>query len=687
MEELIYIIVIAIIAALFLAIYFIQKKKNHSVEPELSVEQAPEINNVEIIPNNTKMDDCAATIKWTCKKIPKTEFIVRYKIDLHEEWVEERTSKFEQELTRLVKGNQYLFEIQSILEDRKSSVFRKKYYFTKSGLNSNQQLAVSHPYSLPLMVIAGPGTGKTFVILERIKDLILNQGISPKRILCLTFNKNAQMEMSKRIQEDVDLKNQGKNIIQNIKTYNAYGHQYISKRVDDKQITKWLRNKIENTEFKNIQNSFDSQEDFIGKLRLVIGAFRKEEVTPEKLKNYITIEKSNLNKNSTRTQKEEEQHSTLLQLEEFQKFYQDYMNMLKESNIIDFDNQIIILDDPSIVQRTSEGFDHVLVDEYQDNNYLHTKFAKSVAQSGNITIVGDSDQTINTFQGANIENFNDFEKNYEEKITRVNLNQNYRSTKTIINIANSLISKNQSKYQNPLKTDNETGEKAKIISCKKNEIYKFVVLKIKELIEKDYKYSDIAILCRTNAKGRECTNFVKKSKIDIVFKNEANKKLLETEHVTVGTVHFFKGMEYKIIFIINDSDGSFPIPYRNEALKVPNDLRHYKNEFDEIQEHDYEERRIVYVAITRAKEKLFFVHSEENTSNFITEFNEMKNYFENISCCNDSDISSNSKENPKNKPKQKPSMSKEEYLKIPSSAGVDPDIAAKQYDEKFDNKS
>ena len=686
MEELIYIIVIAIIAILFSAIYFIQKKKTPPEESDPPVEPVPEINNVEIIPNNKKTDNCSVIIKWTCKKIPKIEFMIRYKIDSQEEWIEQKTSEYEQELTKLVKGGYYLFEIQSILEDRKSPIFRKKYYFTKSALNSNQQLAVSHAYSLPLMVIAGPGTGKTFVILERIKDLILNQGIPPERILCLTFNKNAQMEMSKRIQEDSDLKNQGKNIIQNIKTYNAYGQQYISKRVDNKQIGKWLKNKIENTEFKNIQNSFDSQEDFIGKLGSVIGAFRKEEITPEKLKNYIIIEKSNLDKNPTKTQKEEEQHSALLQLEEFQKFYQDYMDMLKESNTIDFDNQIIVLDDPSIVQRSSKGFDHVLVDEYQDNNYLHTKFAKSVAKSGNITIVGDSDQTINTFQGANIENFNDFEKKYEEKITRVNLNQNYRSTKTITNIANSLISKNQSKYQNPLKTDNETGEKAKIISCKKNEIYKFVVLKIKELIEKDYKYSDIAILCRTNAKGRECTNFVKKSKINIVFKNEANKKLLETEHVTSGTVHFFKGMEYKIIFIINDSDGSFPISYRNEALKVPNDLRHYKNKFDEIQEHDYEERRIVYVAITRAKEKLFFVHSEENISNFITEFNEMKNYFENISCCNDSNTSSNSEESPENEPKQKPSMSREEYIKISSSAGVDPKIAAKQYDEKFGNK-
>ena len=287
MVELIYIIVIAIIAILFSAIYFIQKKKTPPEESDPPVEPVPEINNVEIIPNNKKTDNCSVIIKWTCKKIPKIEFMIRYKIDSQEEWIEQKTSEYEQELTKLVKGGYYLFEIQSILEDRKSPIFRKKYYFTKSALNSNQQLAVSHAYSLPLMVIAGPGTGKTFVILERIKDLILNQGIPPERILCLTFNKNAQMEMSKRIQEDSDLKNQGKNIIQNIKTYNAYGQQYISKRVDNKQIGKWLKNKIENTEFKNIQNSFDSQEDFIGKLGSVIGAFRKEEITPEKL---LTLE-------------------------------------------------------------------------------------------------------------------------------------------------------------------------------------------------------------------------------------------------------------------------------------------------------------------------------------------------------------------------------------------------------------
>ncbi len=582
------------------------------------------------------------------------------------------------------------------------------------------------------MVIAGPGTGKTHVILERVKDLILNQYLDPHKILCLTFNVKAKDEMNQRIKDDKDLKSQNKNRLPYVKTYNSFGNQFSASSVDQILIRKWFYNKISNTDFQYISTDYDSKEEFIQKLQSVIGAFRKELISPEILKQYCVEEKTQYEKtmSSERTDSDKEKYSGILQLLELHELYNPYLEFLKKENKIDFDDQLIDCDGKLSSEESSnkrlwlDHFEHVLVDEYQDNNYLHTKIAKLLSSVGNITVVGDPDQTINTFQGANTANFEDFKNHFKNiaEIKTVNLVENYRSTGKIVESANYIISKIKIDERKSLITHNRKGEKIKIISCDNYTMNcEFVIQTINELKKSDYDYSDIAILCRTNKKAKLCYEYLSKKIPSLLKKSKEG-------HVTIGTVHFFKGMEYKVVFVLDVSAGSFPIPFRDDALKVPVNLRHYKPKSDDIEEHDDEERRIFYVALTRAKEKLFFVCSTPvtNLSGFLQEFEVISSNFEYVT--HSGNFEAKLQENLKSippmrhqlcdsckkkidegfdkisnqnklcaschtnslKPKfttksstPKPKMSRDKYISIQSSAGIDPDKSGKEWDAKY----
>jgi superfamily I DNA/RNA helicase len=249
-------------------------------------------------------------------------------------------------------------------------------------------------------------------------------------------------------------------------------------------------------------------------------------------------------------------------------------------------------------------FEHIIIDEYQDNNYLHTQIAKQLSSKAHITIVGDPDQTINTFQGSNTANFEDFNEYYNciKPVKKISLVQNYRSSKNIIDISNQFIKKITDPRRMELITYRGAENPIKIIRCngEKGE-FDFLYLEIKKIEESGCKLSEVGVLARSNKKAREINDFLLKKGIDSKFKKT------EEGFVTVGTVHFFKGAEYKIIFIFDVMDKTFPTSFKNSELKVPISMRHYKPKLSNEEEHYNEERRIFYVAMTRAKDELFII--------------------------------------------------------------------------------
>lgn len=667
------------------------------IDPEII--EPPIIQDVLIIPDNSDKLHACATICWNSKNIPGTEFVVSFKPETSEKWETKNTSKSEIKLDSLSKGVYYEFNIQSIINGKSSQKYNKKYYFTNSTLNEQQQNAVSHTSKTPLMVIAGPGTGKTHVILERVKDLILNQDLDPDKILCLTFNKKAQEEMNQRIKDDKDLKSQNKSRLGYVKTYNSFAYQFSSTKMDLISIKKWFDQKLTETTFEHISNDYDTKKEFIEKIQMVIGAFRKELCLPKQLKEYCeqnrfeTIRDSDTGKERRITRPE------ILELLELHELYDSYLNYLTINKNNDYDDQLIDCDknlssiNPVNNNTWLDHFDHILVDEYQDNNYLHTKIAKLLSSTGNVTVVGDPDQTINTFQGANTANFDDFKNHFEKikKIKHVNLIENYRSTGNIILTANHLISKIHPNRRQELFTRKIPGEKIQIISCDNfNMNCDFVLKEIKNIIENEnYDYLDFAILCRTNKTAKLCYDYFKNNKFPVNLKNKlhANIKKSDSGSVTIGTVHHFKGLEYKGVFVLDVSEGVFPIPFKSDSLKVPIELRHYKPKLNDIEEHKQEERRIFYVALTRAKEKLFFVSSDpiDKLSGFLQEFEVFTSNFKKTTY-SPTTISTNTNDTstklPDSSSKKPTKMSRDEFVRIQMSAGIDLVTAGKEWDAK-----
>ena len=550
----------------------------------------PKIKDLILIPDNSQKENAKICLKWNIENELRGSIEVTLKNKLGK--VETQTVKEQNEVNflKLSKGEYYEFKIKPQFNCEIEND-NKKYFFTSNTLNENQQEAVSFSYESPMQVIAGPGTGKTHVILERVKDLVLNQNVSPEKILCLTFNKKAAKEMKNRMNNDVDFKN-NQILIRNVKTYNSFasmlkGHSY---KINLKKVNAWFLNLVNTFDFQYIQQNFDDKEEFVNKLKSTIGAFRKEKISPQDLKSYC----SGID--------ELEKKSELL---EFCQIYQQYLDFLSMERIDDYDDQLLgCYEQLKNDNEWTRKFDHIIIDEYQDNNYLHTQIAKQLSSKAQITIVGDPDQTINTFQGSNTANFEDFDNYYNsiKPVKTINLVQNYRSTKNIIDISNQFIKKIIDPKRMELITNREAEKPIKIIRCDgEKEEFDFLHQEIRKLHEFGCKFSEIGILARSNKKGREINDFLQKKGIQSKFKET------EDGFVTVGTVHFFKGTEYKIIFIFDVMDKTFPISFRNSELKVPISMRHYKPKLSNEEEHYNEERRIFYVAMTRAKDELFII--------------------------------------------------------------------------------
>jgi DNA helicase-2/ATP-dependent DNA helicase PcrA len=371
-------------------------------------------------------------------------------------------------------------------------------------LNESQRIAVEHIYG-PIMVIAGAGSGKTRVLTYRIAYM-MEQDIDPFHILALTFTNKAAKEMTERIGHIVGAA-EAKNI--SMGTFHSV-------------FSKILRFNAERIGFPNNFTIYDTQDskslikDIIKELNLDDKTYK-----PSMVFGRISAAKNNL------ISPEAYAANTEIQLEDKQsrrpelgRIFQTYANRCLKAGAMDFDDllyftNVLLRDFPDVLHYYQQKFQYILVDEYQDTNYAQYLIVKKLAAAyQNICVVGDDAQSIYSFRGANIENILNFRKDYPDFVL-YKLEQNYRSTKNIVEAANSIIKKNKDQILKTVWTDNTEGAKIKVQrSLTDNEEGRTIAQAVFERkTAEGARFQDFAILYRTNKQSRAFEEALRKLNI------------------------------------------------------------------------------------------------------------------------------------------------------------------------------
>ena len=372
------------------------------------------------------------------------------------------------------------------------------------NLNSEQEKAVKH-IDGPSMVIAGAGSGKTRVLTCKVVYLLQNN-IKPYNILALTFTNKASKEMQKRVEEIVGF-NYSNNlwmgtfhsIFSRILRFEASHLNYSSNfTIYDTEDSKSLIRSI----IKEL--NLDKEIYKVNFIRNRISSMKN---------NFITAEEYNNRKDLIETDK-------IAKRTEFGRIYRLYNNRCMKADAMDFDDLLIktyelLSINKDVLLKYQEKFKYILIDEYQDTNNIQYLIIKQIAALyKNICIVGDDAQSIYSFRGANIQNILNFKLDYpDHKIYK--LEQNYRSTSTIVEAANSIIKHNKKQIKKNVWTNNIQGEKIIIAKTgSDNEESRIVAKTITDIqLKNEAEYEDFAILYRTNAQSRALEEALRKRNI------------------------------------------------------------------------------------------------------------------------------------------------------------------------------
>ena len=367
------------------------------------------------------------------------------------------------------------------------------------GLNDKQYEAVINTEG-PCLVIAGAGSGKTKVLTHKIAYIMEQQKALPWNILAITFTNKAANEMKERIGGLVG--DAGKDMW--IGTFHS-----ICVRI--------LRKFIDRIGFESSFIIFDSTDQ-----KTLIKQCMKELEIDDKLLNdrAISAEISNAKNDMIEPESYIVKAHGDFRKEKIANVYTLYQKRLQENNAIDFDDIInytikILMENPDVLEYYSNKFQYILVDEYQDTNKSQFTLVTMLASKhGNITAVGDNDQGIYSFRGADISNILNFEKDFPgTKI--IKLEQNYRCTGNILKVANAVIKNNEVKYDKKLWTENEIGNLPKVFSADNEyDEGKYIAEQIEHLKrEEKYKYSDFAVLYRMNTQSRAIEEILRREAI------------------------------------------------------------------------------------------------------------------------------------------------------------------------------
>ena len=402
----------------------------------------------------------------------------------------------------IIKINSNNF-ISNILNKRKV-ILAIRVVKKKTELNHQQKEAVQQVEG-PVMIIAGPGSGKTRVITERIAHL-LNLGISAHNILALTFTNKAANEMKMRIHE----------ITRNQDAFSIWMGTFHS------VFAKILRKEAHIIGFSKYFTIYDN-EDSVKIIRRIIKDWNldKDTYNAKYIFSRISFMKNNLiDFQNYKKHKDLIQQDQINKREKFTHIYTKYCEECKSSNSMDFDDLLIYTyklfhKNNDILEHYREMFKYVLIDEYQDTNRVQDTIIKQISSKHqNVCIVGDDSQSIYSFRGADINNMLKF-KMFYTNVREFKLEQNYRSTQNIVNAANSLIAHNKNKIEKTIFSSNEKGEKIKVFKYlnDREEGDKTASMITNEIRNGDTRRSDYAILYRNNSQSKVLEDSLRKREI------------------------------------------------------------------------------------------------------------------------------------------------------------------------------
>lgn len=378
-----------------------------------------------------------------------------------------------------------------------------------SDLNEQQREAVLH-FDTPLLILAGAGSGKTRVITYKIAYMIETLGYEPERILAVTFTNKAAREMKERLESLLN-----RELPVWVMTFHSFCVRLLkahSVRLGYKPNFLILDSEDKKKLLKEVIKELSLDPDLY---------------SPSAIGSVISNVKNGMYSLDSMTS----------YYGNIKEIYNLYQKRLKESNAFDFDDLLIygraLLKEKDIRKKYSDYFRYVLVDEYQDTNRIQYEIVVSLTkEKGNVCVVGDEDQCIYTWRGANINNILSFEKDFPSAKV-IKLEKNYRCSKVILEAANSVIANNRIRRGKTLYTENPKGEPIRLFRAESDlEEALFVASTVKQLIKKGVSPKDIAVFYRTNAQSRVLEDALRRAGI---------------EYQIVGGVKFYERREIKDI--------------------------------------------------------------------------------------------------------------------------------------------
>ena len=467
-------------------------------------------------------------------------------------------------------------------------------------LNDKQKEAVLSTEG-PCLVIAGAGSGKTKVLTHKIAYLMQEKNVKPWSILAITFTNKAANEMKERVE----------NLVGDVAKDMWIGTFHsICVRI--------LRRYIDRIGFTSSFIIFDSSDQ-----RTLVKQCLKQLNIDDKMLNdrAVLSEISNAKNEMLEPDAYKLRTNNEIRKETIAKVYELYQKRLRENNAIDFDDIInytikILSENPDVLEYYSNKFEYVLVDEYQDTNKAQfTLVSILAALHGNITVVGDNDQGIYSFRGADITNILNFEKDFPgTKI--IKLEQNYRCTQNILDAANAVIKNNETKYEKKLWTEN--GKGGMITVFRGNDEYdeaNFIVENINKLRREEYMtYNDFAILYRMNSQSRSIEDILRRE--NVPYKIIGGLKFYERKEIK-DTIAYLR-------LIQNPSDNLSLTRIINEPKRGIG-----KTSLDNVQQIAMQSETSMYDVIKRADEfglNRVFANSRE----FVSQIEELRAKKDNI---------------------------------------------------------
>jgi DNA helicase II / ATP-dependent DNA helicase PcrA len=387
-----------------------------------------------------------------------------------------------------------------------------------SRLNPAQGAAATHGDG-PLLIIAGAGTGKTRTLVHRVAHLI-QRGVRPERILLLTFTRRAAQEMLLRAERLAGGTSRGVHG----GTFHATGHRLLRRFGGAAGIPKDF----------SIMDQGDA-EDLVQLSRAQLGYTTSHKRFPKKeTLHYVYSRHVNTEIPHEEIVREEFPQFTDY-IDDFTRIFADYLQRKQERNLVDYDDLLLfwatmLEASPELAARICSLYDHILVDEYQDTNILQARILRGMCREHtNITVVGDDAQSIYSFRGANFRNILEFPRQFPGTTT-VTLEQNYRSTKPILEVTNTLISRAEERFTKELWTERAGGELPWLVSARdEQQQTRFVVDRILELHEEGTPLREIAVLFRAGYMSADLEIELTNRKIP--FEKWGGLKFLETAHV------------------------------------------------------------------------------------------------------------------------------------------------------------